>query len=271
MSESFTAGDSSGVAVATADSGSPTAPVPSVSSSPGTIAQAEGSTDPAPGPVPYERFNEVNTKYAQLKWAEGLDTQSVRQQQQFFQWLQTDPEGAFKYMEDYLTRSGALKRPQQAAQPDARPQPDVVVPETGQKFYSAEAAEKLSQWIAKQSTQPLEQRLQSIEHTHAQTRAQAAAQHKLAEAASWPYYTEHQQEILRTMENDHRLSLEGAYQRVVLPKMRQLERQAVLSEINQKSQASTVNPGAKASAQSQPTAKMGWTDLFKRELAKRSA
>ena len=174
-------------------------------------------------------------------------------------------------MEDYLTRAGALKRQQQqqAGQAESRPQPDVVVPETGQKFYSAEAGERLAQWIARQTTQPLEARLQSVEATHAQHRAQAAAQSQLAEAATWPYYTEHQKLILSEMEKDHRLSLEGAYRRVVLPKVRQLERDAVLKEINQKSQASTVNPGTTTSGQSRPTSKMSWGELFKREMAKR--
>ena len=270
MLDSSSAGDSSSGGTALADGGSPASTGPVESSSSGTIDQATGSPDQAPGPVPYDRFSEVNTKYSTLKWAEGLHPERVQQQQRFFQWLDTDPEGAFKYMEDYLTRAGALKRAQQAASPeDTRPQPDVVVPETGQKFYSAEAAERLSQWIAKQSVQPLEQRLQSIEGNVAHGRAAARAQAEIAEASSWPYFSDHIADISKAMDADGRLSLEGAYRRVVMPRIKQLERDAVLKEINQKSQASTVNPGSRTAAQSQNPAKLSWAETFRRELNKR--
>ena len=259
----------------------------SVGSSPATTATLEPSssgtttqtgagagtqTEPK-GPIPYERFDEVNTKYNALNWAEGLDQNRTKQQSQFFQWLDADPEGAFKYMEDYLTRAGALKRQQQAQEAtNQRPQPDVVVPETGQKFYSAEAAERLAQWIATQSTEPLEKRLQSIEGVHAQSRAAAQAQAQLVEANAWPYFKDNQPAILAAMEKDHRLSLEGAYNRVVVPKIRQFEREAVLKEINQKSQATTVNPASGgATGQQLPGKKLGFAEVFRREFAKRGA
>ena len=189
MSDTITAGDSG--AGTPGGGGSPTATATPGSSSTGTIAPAGTGTEDSKGPVPYDRFNEVNTKYNALKWAESLDSGRVQQQGQFFQWLDADPEGAFRYMEDYLTRAGAL-RGRQAAQTqprDDRPQPDVVVPETGQKFYSAEAAERLAQWISRQSVQPVEQRLQQLESSHSQARVHAQAQAQLAEAAALPYFT----------------------------------------------------------------------------------
>ena len=261
------AGDSGGAS--SPGGGSPTATATLEPSSAGALSQPSGDASSTPGPVPYDRFSEVNTKYTGLKWAEGLDQSQVHQQRQFFQWLDADPEGAFKYMEDYLTRQGALKRQAGGQTADERPKPDIVVPETGQKFYSAEAAERLAQWEAKQATQPMDQRLQRIEASEAQSRANARAQSQLAEAKTWPYFEEHQKEVLKAMESDHRLSLEGAYNRTVLPKLKQLERQAVLNEINQKSHASTHNPGSQTAAQGQPASKTSWSDLFKRELAKR--
>ena len=270
MLDSSSTGDSGSGGTALADGGSPASTGTVEPSSSGAIDQTTGSPDQAPGPVPYDRFSEVNTKYGALRWAEGLNSERVQQQQRFFQWLDSDPEGAFKYMEDYLTRAGALKRQQAAASPeDTRPQPDVVVPETGQKFYSAEAAERLSQWIARQATQPLETRLQSIEGNVAHGRVAAQAQAQIAEAASWPYFSDHIADISKAMDADGRLSLEGAYRRVVVPRIKQLERDAVLKEINQKSQASTHNPGSRTSAQSQSESKLSWTELFKRELGKR--
>ena len=267
MSDSIPAGDS-GSGTPTGG-GSPTATATPDSSSTGTITPSGSGLTDTKGPIPYERFEETNTKYNNLRWAEGLDSQRTQQQTQFFQWLDADPEGAFKYMEDYLTRAGALTRQQQAQAAEQRPQPDVVVPETGQRFYSAEAAERLAQWHATQMATPLEQRLQSVESTFAQQHSQQAAHAQLAEANTWPYFKDHQGDILNAMERDHRLSVEGAYNKVVVPKMRQLERQAVLAEIQQKSGASTVNPGSQSAGSNRPAQTQSWSDLFRREMAKR--
>ena len=263
-----------GAASSEAPSGSPSATASPDPSSSGTITPTgtTQTTDPK-GPIPYERFDEVNTKYGSVKWAEGLDQDRTRQQQQFFQWLEQDSEGAFKYLQDYLTRNGRLR--QQAAAADAqsdtnkRPEPDTVVPETGQRFYSADGAERLAQWVAAQSVSPLEQRLQTVESSHAHQRATAAAQSQLADARTWPYFEDHRPAVLQALEQDRRVSLEGAYRKVVLPQIRTLERDAVLKEINQKSQASTVNPGSQTASHHIPGQKLGFAEVFKREMAKR--
>ena len=71
------------------------------------------------------------------------------------------------------------------------------------------------------------------------------------------------------MERDQRLSLEGAYRRVVFPKLRQLERAAIVSETQQKAKASTVNPGAAGAGTTVDASKLSWEDTFRREYAKR--
>ena len=268
------AGDSSGSPSGTVG-GSPTTTAPPESSSAATTVQPGTEADSSPkGPIPYERFEEVNRKYGALSWAEGLDGDHVRQQTQFFQWLDSDPEGAFRYMQDYLTRAGALKPRRAAPTPDEeRPQPDVVVPETGQKFYSADAAEKLTRWIAKQTASPLEQRLQSIEAQHVQGQAATRARTQLADAvATLPHFVEHQKDILAAMEKDSRLGLEGAYNRVVVPKLRQLERDAILKEIQQKAHAGTVDPSRTGgTGQATPGKRLGFAEAFRREFTRRSA
>lgn len=270
------AGDSGGAAPASPVGASPNpAPATPESSSPGTTAAAGVSTEPPKGPIPYERFEEINKKYNALKWAETHDSQRVTQQAQFFRWLDSDPEGAFQYMENYLQRNGVLK-PRQAAptgngqpQSDGRPQPDIVVPETGQRFYSAEANEKLAEWKAREATKSLDERLAKFEAAQTRSQYQSEAARQLKEMESRPYYKEHETEILREMERDRRLTLEGAYNRVVVPKIRELERQSVLEEIKQKSHASTASPQRQSASQGVPSAKLSWSDVFKREMAKR--
>ena len=267
------AGDSGGTATAVADGGSPPATNASPeSASPGTTTAAGDQATELRGPVPYERFEEVNRKYGTLKWAEEHDQDRVRQQAQFFRWLDTDPEGAFRYMESYLSRAGILQAKQETAQAsngDGRPQADIVVPETGQRFYSAEAAEKLAKWEATQATKPIEERMNSFEADRDRVKYRGEAARQLQEMESRPYYKEHEAAILKEMERDGRLSLEGAYNRVVVPKIRDLERQTVLKEIKQKSEASTVSPGTTTATQTISPNKLGWSELFRREMAKR--
>jgi hypothetical protein len=268
--ESFPSGDTGG-STAVADS-PPAQPSTAASSAGASDQPVDGDQSAQPGPIPYERFKQVNEGYQKLRWAEQYDPSIVEQRQRFFQWLDTDPVGAHNYLTDYLTRAGALQQ-QQAQQPnDGRPQPDVVVPETGQKFYSAEAAEKLAKWQAEQLINervgPLERSLQQVEADRYTERARAQARSAILEAETWPYYKDHEGEILKAMEADKRLSLEGAYRRVVLPNIRTLERKAVLAEMNQKPSASTVNPGSKSAASRQDLTKKSWGELLRMELGK---
>lgn len=273
MTDVVTTGDSGGVATST-DSGSPTTASTTGSPSTDTITQ-HGVGSNAPGPVPYERFSEVNEKYGKLKWAEAHNPTLVEQQHRFFQWLDSDPEGATEYLTNYLTRAGALK-PKQTAGPadNGKPQADVIVPETGQKFYSAEGAEKLAKWQAEQllneRLSPIEKQMAQADRERTLNASRAEARAVVAEAETWPYYKEHEGELLKAMETDRRLSLEGAYRRVVLPKLRTLERQAVLTEMNAKPAATTVNPGAtRVASERVPAHKLSMQELFRREMAKR--
>jgi len=271
-------GESSGAPSSPVAESPPASTVPAGTSADASIQPGADGLSPAsqnePGPVPDSRFKEVNSKYQALKWAESHDPQAIGQQQAFFQWLDRDPEGAFRYLEDYLGRSGALKKAPPADTGNGRPQADVVVPETGQRFYSAEAAEKLAKWQAEallnERLTPIEKTLREVEADRVTSRARGEAQRMLSEAEAWPYYKDHEADILRAMQADKRLSLEGAYNRVVVPKMRGLEREAVLKELHDKRQASTVNPGSSAPSERVAAGKMSWTDLFKRELAKRT-
>jgi hypothetical protein len=251
----------------------PDAPVSS--SAGGTVQPGASLTEGPEGPIPYQRFKEVNDKYGSLRWAEAYQPETVQRQKQFFDWLDSDPVGAHEYLTGYLKRNGILREPAPPpAQGDGRPQPDVVVPETGQRFYSAEAAEKLAKWQAEQIVNdrftPVEQQLQQYEQERVYAQAQQAAQGQLGEADTWPHFKGNERDILAAMEADNRLSLEGAYRKVVFPRLRELERKAIVAETQQKAQAGTVNPGAVAATSKTPLNKLSMQELFRREFNKRA-
>ena len=276
MPDDFVAGGDTGGSSGAAVVDSPSTGSETGSAPPGTTDQAASAPQPGPeGPVPYTRFKEINDKYSALRWAESFDAQQAQQQKAFFDWLDADPAGAFQYVETYLRRQGVLPQPQAPPPPadGGRPQPDLLVPETGQKVYSAEAAERLAKWQAEtllnERVGPIEQALQGYDQERVVTRSQAVAQAQLAEAVTWPHFEGNEQDILREMERDRRLSLEGAYRRVVFPKLRQLEREAIVAETKQKAAASTVNPGAISATDKKDVKHLSFTEVFRREYNKR--
>lgn len=263
------AGDSSG-----ANTGgiSPTAQADAEGSSSSATLEQDSATESTPqsepGPIPFARFKQVNDRYQSLKWAEAHDPNRVSQQKAFFDWLDTDPEGAFRYLEDYLSRAGAIHRAAGNGQ-GQRIGPDVVIPETGQRFYSADAHERSLQRAVKEAEERINQRLSPIEQSLTVNRARSEAQRLLSVAETWPFYKDHESDILHAMQADQRLSLEGAYNRVVVPRIRQLERQTILAEMKQKPDASTVNPGAVSATDKRNVSKLSFSDIFRREMAKR--
>nr|ALS91303.1 diverge_rpsU: rpsU-divergently transcribed [uncultured bacterium] len=69
------------------------------------------------------------------------------------------------------------------------------------------------------------------------------AQQRLAEAKTWPLFTESQGDILATLKANPGISLEAAYQKVVVPKLatqRDSIRQEVLAELNGRPRSTTV-------------------------------
>lgn len=258
----------------------PSSPAGSGSSSAGASGQpGSGSGSPASpanqGPVPWDRFNEVNTKYGALSWAEGLDKDRVDQASRLYDWFDQDPEGAYEYLTGLMKRQNRL--PAAAAAPAAprnypadqstgRPLPDRIISETGEQLYSAQQTGRLIDWAMER----LEQRLKPLESLTGNFQARSEAQQAIAEAeASWPYFKDHVEAIFTELNKDKRLSLEGAYRRVVMPKIRQLERETVLTEMRTRSNASTTNPASASAPQTEDLTKLPLRELLRREMTKR--
>lgn len=248
---------------------------------PGGAPGASGS--PADqGPVPWERFQQVNTKAQALAWAEGMDPVTAREAMQLYEWIDVDPDGAYEYLTGVMRRTGRLPQSQnghQGGQPQAgqftdpqtgRPLPDILVRETGQRFYSAEQMDKLMAWRDTQQ----DQRLQRLEGTHAQQQARAEARSALQDAQqNWPQFQENVEAIFEALRQDRRLNLEGAYNRVVVRggKLEGFYRTKMAEELRTNGQAGQghQNPQGGAPAHSVDLSKLPMKELIRREMRRR--
>lgn len=267
-------------------SGSPSAGSPSpMSGAPG--AQPQGGTPGAGGspadhgPVDYNRFNEVNTKYNSLRWAEGMDPQTASEALKLWDWFDSDPDGAYEYMTGIMRRTGRLPGGQghQGGQGSpqnpfieaqtGRPLPDVRL-ENGQTFYSGPQLERLMAWRGAQQ----DQRLQRLEgqHTAQQARAEARTQLQNAEQ-TWPQFKENIEAIFDTLQRDRRLNLEGAYNRVVVQggKLEAFYRTKMGEELRTNGQAGqgNQNPQGGAPTHNVELSKLPMKELFRREMRRR--
>lgn len=279
------AGDSGGGSTTgTPPGGSPpssgTTPPPS-GGQPASTAAGVGGDNTPPGPVEYARFKEVNDRAQKLAWAEAHDPDEVSQATQLYRWFDRDPQGAYEYLTGVMKRNGVIKDPPPASSSgrpndpltDAqtgRPLADVIIQETGQKFYSAEQAQRLMEW----SEQRIDSRLKPLEErtaaTQAETQARNDARTQIQDAEkSWPHFNDFAEDIFAELQKDRRLSLEGAYRRVVVPKIRQQERDAVIKEMRGKAHAGTGNPATGSPASTVETQKLPLRELFRREMVKR--
>jgi hypothetical protein len=145
-----------------------------------------------------------------------------------------------------------------------------LVTETGQRLYSAEQAQRLSDWVMDQ----VDARLKPLEEFRGTTtvtmQARSEAQRQIAEAErTWPYFNEFASQINQELAKDKRLSLEGAYRRVVVPQIRTRERAALVTEMRSRGNGTTSNPNAPAPARTEDMKKLPIKELFRREMQKR--
>jgi len=191
--------------------------------------------------------------------------------------------GAYNYFTDLLTRGGYIRPPQQQPQgrsnghdrfsdPNTgRPLPDIEVQENGARLYSADQAGRLVDWAMnrmEERVRPIEERIGSQQ---VQTQAREDARRQIAEASrTWPHFEEFAEDIYKEISRDRRLSLEGAYRRVAIPRIKQKEREAMSTEMRTRAQASGgQNPGSSVPGSTEETRKLPLRDLFRREMRRR--
>lgn len=254
------------------DAGAPDTTPPDATAQ-GPVAPGSPAPKAPPGPIPFDRHKAVldnaRREYEQkYSWAKGIEPEQGYQLAGLARALATDPVATYRAIGAQLEAAGLLKgangQPPQPA--DQKPQPDLIT-EDGRRVYSAQQAEALNDWAMKQMEQRIAQRFGPIEQqfqmSQVMAEANSTAAQVLQEASQWPHFTECAVEIRDEMIRDKRLSLEGAYRRVVVPKLRQLERAAVLKELKQKPSATTMNPARKPTSADSP-ADTPWEDLLAR-------
>jgi hypothetical protein len=176
--------------------------------------------------------------------------QKVPAYQEFFNFLRTNlrkPEDGSGSPQAGATATQAT---QAAMSSDMMPEPDQELSD-GTKVYSLDGLKNLLIWNSKDTEQrvlkqvesnyaPIRQEWQQRRHYEAvipQVRAQ------IEEAKTWPMFTENEEEIANALSSDETLTLEGAYRKVVFPKVladRNTMRQQVLQEVRQAPKASAI-------------------------------
>jgi hypothetical protein len=150
--------------------------------------------------------------------------------QRFLQMLSTIP--AYKQFFDFVQKAveseGKTTTPETPVQPveDGMPQPDQKLAD-GTMAYSLKGLETLNAWnraqARKEVLSEVEKRYKPIEEEwQTQRRIQAVIPQinaQIADARTWPYFNENEQEIVKVLASDKSISLEAAYRKIVFPKM----------------------------------------------------
>lgn len=193
-----------------------------------------------------------------------------------------------KALEGQPGAGAAAADPGKATQPaagaaDPMPEPDKVLAD-GSRVYSMDGLKSLMEWQGRQVEQrvnsgwekkvnerfgPIEQAYKSQEYM-AKLVPQIDAQ--IAEARKWPNFNELEQDIVKLLNENQQLSLEGAYvkayQATVVPKLttdRNKIRSEVLAEIK-KQPAVTAAPAGVPRTKQAPTGPRSTEDVIKASL-----
>lgn len=258
---------------------------PPAAAQPGTEADATPADERSPF-IPRDRFDEVNTKFNELKtwkeqygWAEQIPQAALMDAIRIAQRAQTDP---IAYLQDFIKdlqghpTHGAQLKSLAAKALAARTQPQgpdltpiQVQLENGQTvpLYSADQIAALkTQWLdaAKQQFQPITQTVEQLQAERAEAHQQADIARYVdttfKDAATWPGMDEpaNRKAVAETLASMHvedddpravTVALNAAYRKVVLPTLSQKTEAKLLDSLKTKAAASsTVNPGSTGTA-----------------------
>lgn len=276
-SASVTGDTSAGTPTASSGGASPS----EFSASHPSVGQDSGTptTSPAaPGPIPYERFREVNErmKTAEQRWqriqeqyGELVDPNAYRQSVSLINQLKSDPVTFATNMLSALA-ADEQHRPAIASQAarvlqglrgatpreEPEPQPDLVA-ENGAPVFSAQQLRAWQEWQVRQiradfqaqlaqATQPVKEFQK--ERAVAQVRAQAetAAGQIYERAKTWQGFKDHEAEIAQVWNQHPDWQLQDAYLHVlhtkILPALPAQAQARVVADLQQKAAAQSLNP-----------------------------
>ncbi len=236
----------------------------------------------APGPVPYERFQDVNRRMKEAEdrwrnteqsWGQVLrhDPQRVSQAVEFAQRFSADPvEAAVQILMEAQQNDqfrpkvasqaarilGMFRNSQPKEEPE--PQPDLVA-ENGSPVYSAERLRQWREWDGRRSKADLEAKLaealrpvkefqQERQQQQLRQQADAAASKQYQQAQSWHGFKEHEAAIAEAFNQNPSWTLQDAYLHVlhtkILPSIPARAQAQVVADLQSKAAAQTLNPGS---------------------------
>ena len=232
------------------------------------------------GFIPRARFDEVNTRMAaaekfreQYSWAESVPREQLEQMSNWYAKYQGDPgdflEQAYQEalshpvhgatVKSRIARMMASMRQTQQAPAEQTFEPDVpVMNEQGQivsRTYSADLVKQMLAHEIDKRIQPLKQDYDTRQETAKQqearkqqeTQAHAQADADVAYVKSRPFFKDHKDAILKVFQENPKMSIREAADYVldtqILPSYGQKAEAKVLSDLQQKANAQTVNPG----------------------------
>jgi hypothetical protein len=234
----------------------------------------------APGPIPYERFEQINRRMKEAEeryqgmeqsWGAVLrhDPQRVSQAVEFAQRFSADPvESAVQILLEaqqnpqfsprvasQAARLLGMFRSQQPKE-DPEPQPDLVA-ENGMPVFSAERLRQWREWDGKRSSAAFDAKLQETvapfkslverqQQQELQTRTNQQAESALQKARQWHGFKDNEAEIAKVFGANPDFDLKDAYLHVlhtkILPSMPAKATAQVVADLQSKAAAQTLNP-----------------------------
>lgn len=184
--------------------------------------------------------------------------QKIPAYQEFFNYLRTNLQRPQNASGSPEANAGAVQGANAALASNAMPEPDQEL-EDGTKVYSLDGLKQLLLWNSQETENRVLRSVESnyapIKQEYQQRRHYEAVvpqiRQQIEEAKSWPMFNENEEEIATALGADESLSLEGAYRKVVFPKMiaeRNTMRQQVLQEVKQAPRSTSVTSKSTAPA-----------------------
>jgi hypothetical protein len=248
--------------------------------------------------IPYSKVQKIlenARKKVQAEWEGKLKDHTdklsaaeaeIRSMAQVAEIMQTNPDGFLQMLSQhnpaYSKFISASPKPDAPKASTDMPQPDIRLSD-GTSTYSMEGLQQLMQWQAAQVEKQVSERYAPIEQYVGQlqeqqrqqtihTQAAERVQKVIEDARSWPGFTDNESEILKELQSDPKISLDGAYRKVVFTKLqtdRNKLREDVLKEINSQPRTTSapVTPSAATPHGGGPrtTEQVAWEALRKVE------
>jgi len=182
----------------------------------------------------------------------------------------------FAFVERALDQGEVAQPETPEAVSDGMPEPDEELSD-GSKIYSMEGIKKLLAWNSQQTeqrvTRTIENKYQPIEAEWKQQQHVKAVmplvRRQIEEAKTWELFSENEEEITKVLAADPNISLEGAYRKVVFPKLapnRDKMRQEILAEVKKAPRSTAVTGGPTKPVASTGGGPRSLTDIIEEQV-----